>query len=98
MTPRIRREPGGLNEHTVESVPLSALHPLAHRQAQVTGWIAFGKRNSEIAKILDLSERTVEKHVQKIFQKLGVETRGAAGRWWHERVIAYLLARAGNGQ
>jgi DNA-binding NarL/FixJ family response regulator len=60
MTPRIRREPGGLNEHTVESVPLSELHPLAHRQAQVTGWIAFGKRNSEIATILNLSERTVE--------------------------------------
>jgi hypothetical protein len=41
-------------------------------------WLSEGKRDSEIAVILGLSARTVEKHVCHIFQKLGVETRTAA--------------------
>jgi len=51
---------------------------LSRRQAEVLVWIAEGKTNGEIATILDMSERTVEKHVQHIFERLGVETRTAA--------------------
>jgi DNA-binding CsgD family transcriptional regulator len=83
-----------LSERTQRPIPLAALHPLSLRQAQVLRWIAEGKRNSEIGNILELSERTVEKHVEKIFKALHVETRGAAARWWHEQVLAYALARA----
>jgi DNA-binding NarL/FixJ family response regulator len=36
------------------------------------------KTNSDIATILGITESTVKKHVQEIFEKLGVETRGAA--------------------
>ena len=41
-------------------------------------WLIQGKRNSEIASILSSKTRTVQKHVQNIFSKLGVETRTAA--------------------
>jgi DNA-binding CsgD family transcriptional regulator len=51
---------------------------LSHRQAEVLVWIAAGKTNGEIATILGVSERTVEKHVQEILSRLGVETRTAA--------------------
>ena len=37
-----------------------------------------GKTNAEIAAILDMSPRTVEKHFEHVFEKLGVETRVAA--------------------
>src|SRR5947207_13185906 len=70
MNPRTRRARGGLSERAIKSVPLSALHPLPSRQAEVLGWIAAGKRNGEIATILTISERTVEKHVEKIFAAL----------------------------
>jgi len=38
----------------------------------------MGKTNREIAEILDLSPRTVNKHLETIFPKLGVENRTAA--------------------
>lgn len=41
-------------------------------------WLSEGKRDREIALILGLSSRTVEKHVCHIFEKLSVETRTAA--------------------
>ena len=77
MNPRTRRPRGGLSERAINSVPLPALTPLSRRQAGVLGWIAAGKRNGEIATILTISGRTVEKHVQKIFEALHVETRPA---------------------
>lgn len=68
-----------------KSLPLSALHPLSLREGEVLGWIVEGKRDAEIAAILGLSTRTVEKHVQHILEKLGVETRTGAVTWCHER-------------
>jgi DNA-binding NarL/FixJ family response regulator len=62
-------------------VPPSRLCPLpqfSSRKNQVLKWMAEGKRNSEIAAILDLSPRTVEKHVQDILSGLGVENRATA--------------------
>jgi len=48
------------------------------REREVMRWLIEGKRDREIAIILGLSARTVEKHVGHIFQKLNVETRTAA--------------------
>jgi DNA-binding response OmpR family regulator/DNA-binding CsgD family transcriptional regulator len=48
------------------------------RQAEVLYWIAQGKSNPDIATILGANVRTVHKHVEHIFQKLGLETRNAA--------------------
>lgn len=51
---------------------------LTPREAEVLYWIAQGKSNPDIATILAANVRTVHKHVEHIFQKLGVETRNAA--------------------
>lgn len=51
---------------------------LTQREAEVVLWIARGKANRDIAEILDLSPRTVNKHLEQIFAKLGVENRTAA--------------------
>ena len=48
------------------------------REAEVLLWIARGKSNRDIAEILDLSPRTVNKHLEQIFAKLGVENRTSA--------------------
>lgn len=51
---------------------------LTPRETEVLSWIAKGKTNRDIADILGMSPRTVNKHLEHIFEKLGVETRAAA--------------------
>lgn len=51
---------------------------LTQREAEVLFWIARGKSNRDIAEILDLSPRTVNKHLEQIYAKLGVENRASA--------------------
>ena len=58
-----------------ESAAGAALTP---REREVLQWAGAGKTNAEIAAILDMSPRTVEKHFEHVFEKLGVETRMAA--------------------
>ncbi|MEO6367232.1 MAG: helix-turn-helix transcriptional regulator, partial [Steroidobacteraceae bacterium] len=51
------------------------------REAEVLLWLSRGKSNREIGQILGISPRTVNKHLEQIFIKLGVENRAsAAGR------------------
>lgn len=54
------------------------LPQFSERKNQVLQWMTEGKRNGEIATILQLSSRTVEKHVQDILAELGVENRATA--------------------
>ena len=64
----------------------SAPRALTPREREILHWIAEGKRDSEIAAILDLSVRTVEQHVRTCLRKLNVETRTAAcAVLWRER-------------
>jgi DNA-binding response OmpR family regulator/DNA-binding CsgD family transcriptional regulator len=51
---------------------------LTAREAEVLSWIAKGKTNRDVGDILGLSPRTVNKHLEHVFEKLGVETRAAA--------------------
>ena len=51
---------------------------LSRREAEVLIWVAQGKTNAEIGTILDLSPRTVQKHLEHMYQKLGVTSRAAA--------------------
>jgi DNA-binding CsgD family transcriptional regulator len=53
---------------------------LTKREAEVLHWVSEGKTNPEIGTILNLSTRTVHKHLEHILAKLGVETRTAAMR------------------
>jgi DNA-binding response OmpR family regulator len=51
---------------------------LTQRESEVLMWIARGKSNRDIAEILSLSPRTVNKHLEQIYAKLGVENRASA--------------------
>jgi DNA-binding response OmpR family regulator/DNA-binding CsgD family transcriptional regulator len=51
---------------------------LTTREAEVLIWIARGKSNRDISDILGISPRTVNKHLEQIFTKLGVENRASA--------------------
>lgn len=51
---------------------------LTQREAQVMHWLAFGKTDADIAALMSISRRTVQKHLEHIYVKLGVETRTAA--------------------
>jgi DNA-binding CsgD family transcriptional regulator len=51
---------------------------LTARESEVLLWISRGKSNREIGEILGISPRTVNKHLEQIFVKLGVENRASA--------------------
>ncbi|WP_372399127.1 response regulator transcription factor [Azospirillum sp. HJ39] len=51
---------------------------LTAREAEVLLWIANGKPNRDIGEILGISPRTVNKHLEQVFTKLGVENRASA--------------------
>lgn len=63
--------------------------PLTPRETEVLSWLAKGKTNRDIAEILGMSHRTVNKHLEHIFEKLGVETRSAA-----TAIAGHLLKRS----
>jgi DNA-binding response OmpR family regulator/DNA-binding CsgD family transcriptional regulator len=57
---------------------LAARFGLTEREAEVLMWVARGKSSRDIGEILGSSPRTVDKHLERIFVKLGVESRAAA--------------------
>jgi DNA-binding NarL/FixJ family response regulator len=72
-----QRPASGFHPDFTSCAPLLALG-LTDREAEVLLWVAQGKSNSEIASILGAAENTVKKHLQNIFEKLGVDNRNAA--------------------
>lgn len=68
-----------------EQTQMPSVEDIAHactnltpREAEVMHWVTMGKTNRDIAEILQLSPRTVNKHLEHVFEKLFVETRTAA--------------------
>lgn len=61
-----------------QTVALRQRFQLTAREAEVLLWIARGKANRDIGEILSLSPRTVNKHLEQIYMKLGVENRASA--------------------
>ncbi|MES9845606.1 MAG: helix-turn-helix transcriptional regulator, partial [Candidatus Sedimenticola sp. 6PFRAG5] len=57
---------------------LEAALPITKREAEVLLWVAHGKTNREIGEILDLSPRTVNKHLEQIYPKIQVDNRSGA--------------------
>lgn len=51
---------------------------LTKREAEILYWLTLGKTNKDISVILELSARTVNKHLEQVFQKLGVDNRTSA--------------------
>lgn len=67
-------------EEQSEQAAIQILEQLSlnRREVQVLFWITEGKTNPEIGMILGISPRTVQKDLERVFEKLGVETRTAA--------------------
>jgi DNA-binding NarL/FixJ family response regulator len=57
---------------------LASRHALTGREAEVLLWVSRGKPNREISEILGIAPRTVNKHLEQVFEKLGVENRASA--------------------
>ncbi|WP_233235346.1 response regulator transcription factor [Bordetella sp. LUAb4] len=57
---------------------LAAAYQLTAREGEVLQWLAKGKTNRDIGEILGMAPRTVNKHLEHVYVKLGVETRAAA--------------------
>jgi DNA-binding response OmpR family regulator/DNA-binding CsgD family transcriptional regulator len=57
---------------------LAERYGLTSREAEVLVWISRGKQNREISEILQISPRTVNKHLEQVFEKMGVENRASA--------------------
>src|SRR5690242_21684310 len=51
---------------------------LTLREREVLAWVAEGKSNNDVGLILGIRSVTVKKHLEHIFEKMGVETRTAA--------------------
>jgi DNA-binding CsgD family transcriptional regulator len=64
------------------------------REAEVLYWLAEGKTNAEIGQVLGISRRTVDKHVERILAKLGVETRTAAARVAREELSSHRYSQS----
>ncbi|HMP90188.1 MAG TPA: response regulator transcription factor [Kiritimatiellia bacterium] len=71
QSPR-RRPPDFSNPRPLEELGLSP------KEAETLLWVAQGKSNAEVASILGITEGTIKKHLEHIFEKLDVEKRGAA--------------------
>ncbi|ALA59613.1 helix-turn-helix transcriptional regulator [Nitrospira moscoviensis] len=67
-------------DETTDGVDVERLRRtgLGRRESEVLHWVAGGKTNQDIAVIMDISVKTVKKHLERIFEKLGVESRTAA--------------------
>lgn len=57
---------------------LVQMFQLTPREAEVAAWLSQGKSNKEIGEILELSPRTVNKHLETVFHKIGVDNRTSA--------------------
>jgi DNA-binding response OmpR family regulator/DNA-binding CsgD family transcriptional regulator len=66
---------GGLDN---DNLVLETKLQLTPRESEVLMWVARGKSNRDIAEILRLSPRTVNKHLEQIYAKLGLENRASA--------------------
>lgn len=66
------------SERSTEEEILRANLFLTERESEVLLWIAKGKTNREIGSILEMSPRTVNKHLEQVFKKMNVENRTSA--------------------
>ena len=66
------------NDNTQEMTQLINTFGVTTREAEVLLWVAKGKTNREMGQILELSPRTINKHLEQLFKKLNVENRTSA--------------------
>ncbi len=70
-----------LEQQGSDITPAALAHlGLSPRESEILSWVVQGKTNPEIGTILDISPRTVQKHLERVYGRLGVENRHAAMR------------------
>ena len=67
-----------LVEQAPDETEVGPLSRLSRREREVLSWVSRGKTNPQIAGTLSISAGTVQKHLEHIYDKLGVRTRAAA--------------------
>lgn len=78
VIPGTAEDSSGESKWEARVFPLAPPTRLSRREAEVLGLLAQGLSNKEIAGILWLSERTVERHITSLYRKIGVERRSEA--------------------
>lgn len=76
---------GGCPSATTRSDPVmpgERSDPLTPREREVSALVAEGMSNRQIASALDLSPRTVDRHIEHILAKLGFRSRARIAAWW----------------
>ncbi len=66
---------------------------ITNREAEVLLWLAHGKTNREIADILDMSPRTVNKHLEHMFPKIGASNRTSAASVAIQTILGGRIGR-----
>jgi len=66
---------------------------ITSREAEVLLWLAHGKTNREIAEILEMSPRTVNKHLEQIYPKVGADNRTAAASVAIQTILGGRIGR-----
>lgn len=65
---------------TTETKPIK----LSKRQKQLMAMLAQGMGNDQIAQEIGISTHTVKVHFWRLFQRIGVNSRGKALKWWND--------------
>lgn len=63
---------------TIDAKTLKEKLAITKRESEVLMWVAQGKTNKEIGELLSLSHRTVNKHLEQLYQKINVDNRASA--------------------
>ncbi|VAW60862.1 Two-component transcriptional response regulator, LuxR family [hydrothermal vent metagenome] len=71
----------------IDPVVLEQRLGITAREAQVLLWLAHGKTNREIAEILQVSPRTVNKHLEQLYPKIGADNRTAAASFAIQTIL-----------
>ena len=66
------------NKVAKKPIDLQNTLPITKRESEVLYWVSYGKTGWEISQILEMSPRTVNKHLEQIYKKLGVDNRTSA--------------------
>ena len=85
-----------LQSPNVEIAPTILEENLAitYREAEVLLWLAHGKTNREIAEILQMSPRTVNKHLEQLYPKIGANNRTAAAAIAIQTILGGQIGQA----
>jgi len=80
----------------IEPTVLEKSLQITHREAEVLLWLAHGKTNREIAEILEMKPRTVNKHLEQMYPKIGADNRTAAASIAIQSILGGRIGRPAN--